>query len=383
MYEPAEDSYLLQKYVKKYAEGKVLDIGTGSGIQATTAAKKKNVDSVLAVDIDNDVISSLKKEIKKKKNNDKITLRESDLFSNVMGKFDTIIFNPPYLPDDENVKDSALYGGKQGYEILEQFISEVSDYLNESGIVLIVFSSLTKKEKVDQAIEGNLLKFEELDSEKLFFEKLYCYKVWKSDLLRTLQKKGVKNIHYFNRGKRGTIYTGNYRSKKIAIKTKRKESLAVNRLENEAKWLKVLNKKGIGPSLLFSDTNYIVYSFVEGEFILDYFEKNSKEKIKRVLKNLFEQCYVLDQLQVQKEEMHRPIKHVLIGKKITMLDFERCYARKNPHNVTQFVEFVCRIKKLLKKKGFSFKVLELRKLAKGYSNNKSKNNLHNIIKKIQ
>ena len=40
VYEPREDSYLLQKYVEKYCKvDLVLDIGTGSGIQAITAAK--------------------------------------------------------------------------------------------------------------------------------------------------------------------------------------------------------------------------------------------------------------------------------------------------------------------------------------------------------
>ena len=34
LYEPREDSRLLAKYAKKYAKGLVLDIGTGSGIQA-------------------------------------------------------------------------------------------------------------------------------------------------------------------------------------------------------------------------------------------------------------------------------------------------------------------------------------------------------------
>ena len=51
IYEPREDSYLLQKYVKKYSKGKYfLDIGSGSGIQAKTAIKAK-AKSVLATDI--------------------------------------------------------------------------------------------------------------------------------------------------------------------------------------------------------------------------------------------------------------------------------------------------------------------------------------------
>ena len=40
VYEPSEDSYLLEKYVKEFSKGLVLDIGTGTGIQAKAAFKK-------------------------------------------------------------------------------------------------------------------------------------------------------------------------------------------------------------------------------------------------------------------------------------------------------------------------------------------------------
>ena len=51
IYEPREDSILLEKYVKQYAKGFVLDIGTSSGIQALAASKSKKVKEVLATDI--------------------------------------------------------------------------------------------------------------------------------------------------------------------------------------------------------------------------------------------------------------------------------------------------------------------------------------------
>jgi methylase of polypeptide subunit release factors len=43
IYEPQEDSFLLQKVLKEYAFGRVLDMGTGSGIQALTAMRFPNV----------------------------------------------------------------------------------------------------------------------------------------------------------------------------------------------------------------------------------------------------------------------------------------------------------------------------------------------------
>ena len=99
IYEPSDDSFLLQKYVKKYASGKVLDIGTGSGIQTLTALE--NTKYVLASDINLEAV--------KKVRTLGINVIKSDLFSSIKGKFDLIIFNPPYLPEDRNEdKESKL-----------------------------------------------------------------------------------------------------------------------------------------------------------------------------------------------------------------------------------------------------------------------------------
>ena len=170
IYEPAEDSFLLQKYVEKYAFGKVLDIGSGSGIQAEAALKKTK--NILAVDINKEAVKLLKGK--------GINSKYSDLFSNVKGKFDLIIFNPPYLPEEEKEDlETKLVttGGKYGYEILERFFKNAKKFLNKNGKILIVFSSLTNKKKVDSLVKKYGFKFKLLEEKGLFFEKLYVYLV--------------------------------------------------------------------------------------------------------------------------------------------------------------------------------------------------------------
>ena len=172
IYEPSEDSFLLAKYVEKFAKGNVLDIGTGSGIQAETALRFTK--DVLAIDIDKESINYVKKK--------GINAKVSNLFLNVKGKFDLIIFNPPYLPDEELEDEESkkiTTGGKYGYEIIERFFNKVNKYLNKNGKILIVFSLLTNKNKVNKIIKKNNLKFRLLESKKIFFEELFCYLVYK------------------------------------------------------------------------------------------------------------------------------------------------------------------------------------------------------------
>lgn len=67
IYPPLEDSYFLESFVKKYAFGRVLDVGTGSGIQAVAASENKKVKSVLGIDLNKSAIEHCKKEHKIKK----------------------------------------------------------------------------------------------------------------------------------------------------------------------------------------------------------------------------------------------------------------------------------------------------------------------------
>ena len=202
IYQPAEDSYLLQKFVSRYAYGRVLDVGTGSGIQAITALGNPQVREVVAIDIDAEAVSVFEQKVQKQKLR-KIKVLKSDLFEEVSGYFNVIIFNPPYLPQDQGIKDRAIYGGKKGWEISERFFKEVSNHLFPEGEILFLFSSLTNKQKIEEMLSHNLLGWEELGEEKIAFETLYAYKITKTSLLRRLEGKLLRDVHYFAEGKTG------------------------------------------------------------------------------------------------------------------------------------------------------------------------------------
>ena len=165
IYEPEEDSYLLQKYVKKYARGKVLDMGTGSGILALTALQKTK--EVLAVDINENAIEHVKEL--------GINAKFSDLFSEVEGTFDVIIFNPPYLPENEHDGEmkAALSGGKEGNELTITFLKEAKKYLNKDGKVLLIASSLAGD--ITKTFDKLKYKVIAMETKSFFFEKITAY----------------------------------------------------------------------------------------------------------------------------------------------------------------------------------------------------------------
>ena len=166
IYEPREDSFLLQKFVKQFAKGKVLDLGTGSGIQALTALE--STPDVLAADINPEAVSHAQKQ--------GIQAVKSDLFSNIEETFDIIIFNPPYLPDvDVEDPESRLIttGGPKGHELLERFLKEAKQHLKKDGKILIVVSSLTGD--IPKLVKEQEYTCEKLGEEKVPFETLIVY----------------------------------------------------------------------------------------------------------------------------------------------------------------------------------------------------------------
>ncbi|MAG02258.1 methyltransferase [Candidatus Pacearchaeota archaeon] len=187
IYQPSEDSYLLQKVLigrlrmignknlrilEKQEGFKILDMGTGSGIQAK-ACKEAGFDNNVVSDINPEVIANMKKL--------GFEAIESDLFSNINEKFDLIIFNPPYLPEDEREPgESRLQttGGKEGCEIIIRFLKRAVEHLSGGGRVLLLFSSLSNPNKILDVAKGSGYEYKLLDREKLDFEELFVYEFW-------------------------------------------------------------------------------------------------------------------------------------------------------------------------------------------------------------
>jgi len=205
--------------------------------------------------------------------------------------------------------------------------------------------------------------------------------------------KSVQNITYFTKGHRGLLYIGDYKKKRVVIKTEKKESQAIGRIENEINYLKILNPKGIGPKLYFHDkkSTYFVYEYIDGEFFpifLEHSSKKNKTLIKKIIKNVFTQCFRMDKIKVNKEEMHHPYKHIIIEKKTKkpiLVDFERCHKTMEPRNATQFSSYLISdfMANLLKDRGVKVNREKVIAAAKKYKKDISKKNLDKIISLIK
>jgi len=176
IYPSAEDSFLMQntiiKYLKKFPKLiYILDLGTGSGIQAKTC-RNLDFNNILTADINLEAVNKIKKF--------GIKSIKSNLFSNLKNnKFDLIIFNPPYLPEDKREpKDSKIQttAGKKGYELIIKFLEQSTTHLTKTGSIVLLFSSLSNPKIILNTAKKLNFNYKLLNKMKLFFEELYVFK---------------------------------------------------------------------------------------------------------------------------------------------------------------------------------------------------------------
>ncbi|MCX8163024.1 MAG: class I SAM-dependent methyltransferase [Candidatus Micrarchaeota archaeon] len=182
VYFPAEDSFLLLKNLKNI-KGKILEIGTGSGIISIYLAKK-GIEKIYATDINKKAIENAQKNARINKVENKIKFIYSDLFENIKNqKFDYIIFNPPYLPTtkEEKIKDelnSSFDGGKNGLKIIRRFLIQAKNFLKKQGVIYLIVSDLADLEKLKTFIYKNGYSYKEIDRQSFFFERIILYKIY-------------------------------------------------------------------------------------------------------------------------------------------------------------------------------------------------------------
>ncbi len=117
-------------------DDRVLDMGTGSGVNAILAASRAA--AVLAVDISPSAVAAARANAAA--NGVSIEVRESDVFSTVDGEFDLIVFDPPFrwfAP--RSVLEAATTD--EDYGALTRFFAEVDGHLAPGGRILLFFGT--------------------------------------------------------------------------------------------------------------------------------------------------------------------------------------------------------------------------------------------------
>jgi release factor glutamine methyltransferase len=162
VFHPRPDSWMLARALRAErlpAGSRVLDVCTGSGLLAVTAALEGA--QATAVDVSRRAV--LCAGLNARLNGVRVRALRGDLFAAVPGeRFDAIVSNPPYLPGDDELPTRgprrAWDAGRDGRAILDRICAEAPEHLEPGGILLIVHSSLCDTEATLSALDARGLR---------------------------------------------------------------------------------------------------------------------------------------------------------------------------------------------------------------------------------
>jgi release factor glutamine methyltransferase len=143
---------------------RVLDMGTGSGVNAILAASKSF--DVVAVDNNPFAVECAKGNAARNALSDRIKVLESDLFTKVEGTFDLIIFDPPFrwfAPRD--IREAAT--SDENYRTLTAFFRDVRRYLTDYARILIFFGTSGDLSYLHKLVHETDFKMEALNTRSL------------------------------------------------------------------------------------------------------------------------------------------------------------------------------------------------------------------------
>jgi release factor glutamine methyltransferase len=153
-----ETEYWVNSFINENNKSiKCLDLFSGSGCVGLSILKNIEESICDLGEIDDNFIEQIKINIKINDiNSNRCKVLKTNIFSGINDEYDVILANPPYVAEDrkdevgEDVKKFepaiALYGGKDGMEIIRFFLTEAKEHLKEDGLIIMEFDPEQKKE---------------------------------------------------------------------------------------------------------------------------------------------------------------------------------------------------------------------------------------------
>ena len=193
-------------------------------------------------------------------------------------------------------------------------------------------------------------------------------------------------IPVLGKGFVGIVVIAHLNGQRVAVKIRRADADRAD-LFHEAAMLSKANSVDVAPKLIAASKNFLLMQLIDGDLLPNWLKTyKDKDAVKKVLGQVLEQCYKLDQVGLDHGELSKAPKHLLVDKaeKIFIVDFETASVERRVANVTAVCQYLfggnSSAAMILDEIFGEKNRLELIDVLKVYKKNKTRENFESLLK---
>jgi len=175
---------------------------------------------------------------------------------------------------------------------------------------------------------------------------------------------------------------------KVALKIRRTDADRP-RMAHEAEMLQKANLVNVGPKMIGFTENFLAVEFVEGMLLPKWVKKvvgtEAATRIRKVLRDVLEQSWRLDEIGLDHGELSRASKHIMINSedKAYILDFETASLNRRASNATSVCQYLfmrSEVAEAVRKNLDAFREEDLIRALRTYKKDCSRKKFEEILK---
>ncbi len=155
-------------------------------------------------------------------------------------------------------------------------------------------------------------------------------------------KSTAFDIPILGKGYVGIVVVGHSDGKKLALKMRRVDADRKS-LQHEAELLTKANKAGVGPKFIAAENDFLLMQLIDADSLSDWIKTHSDiALLRKVLVDILEQCWRLDEAGLDHGELSKAPKHLLVDRsdKPFIVDFETASVNRKVANVTAICQYL-------------------------------------------
>jgi release factor glutamine methyltransferase len=160
VFPPYIDSELITRVMHIEKGDEVLDVGSGSGFIAVTAAATAK--RVVATDINPAAIDTIRANAARHRVRDRLTAHKADVFPERKDAFDVVTFNPPFSDHAAiDVVERSVWD--PGHATVRRFLAGVGDYLKPGGRIYMSWADFADLQFIEALFDEHEASYMRLD----------------------------------------------------------------------------------------------------------------------------------------------------------------------------------------------------------------------------